>query len=60
MIQTERQPNIPISEHSIFFNLCQWKPGSIQFFYIGLPERPRSQNLSYFRWWHRGSVPLSI
>jgi len=35
------------------------KPGSTQFFYTGLSERLRSQYLSYFRWWQRGSVPLS-
>jgi len=33
----------------VFQSVSVEKPGSIQLFYIGLSERPRSQNLSYFR-----------
>jgi len=39
------------SQSTVCFSAgVSWKPRSIQLFNVGLSERPRSQNLSYFRW----------
>jgi len=56
----QKDSQICRSQSTVCFSAgFSWKPGSIQLYYLGLSERPRSQNLSYFRRWQRGSVPLS-